>query len=83
MKKSYSRPDILFEDFTLSTNIAAGCEEQPDNLRENCGVRYGHYIIFESSMTYVCNRSPGNTGSDYYDQFCYHVNVGDFNVFFS
>ena len=26
MRKAYSKPQIMFEDFTLSTNIAAGCE---------------------------------------------------------
>lgn len=26
MKKAYSKPEIMFENFSLSTNIAAGCE---------------------------------------------------------
>ena len=26
MKKLYSKPEIIFESFTLSTNIAANCE---------------------------------------------------------
>ena len=26
MKKRYTKPEIMFEDFTLSTNIAGDCE---------------------------------------------------------
>ena len=45
-KKKYSKPDIYFEDFSLSTNIAAGCEKQPSNATEDCGVRWGNIFIF-------------------------------------
>lgn len=84
MKKVYSEPDILFESFALTTNIAAGCELQPNTNTEKCGVKYtAELILFNSSVAKDCNRSPGQTGNDYYDQFCYHVNVGDLNVFFS
>ena len=43
MKKAYSKPDIVFEDFSLSTNIAAGCEENPSLYTETvntCGVKW-------------------------------------------
>ena len=28
MKKNYSKPEIMFEDFALSTNIAAACQNE-------------------------------------------------------
>jgi hypothetical protein len=37
-KKQYSAPDIFFEDFSLSTSIAAGCEEKPFGYTDMCGV---------------------------------------------
>ena len=84
MKKNYSKPDILFESFTLNTNIAAGCELQPNTENDGCGVLYsGRYILFADDVATNCTRTPGNTGSEYYDQFCYHTYEGNLNVFFS
>lgn len=84
MKKVYSEPDILFESFALTTNIAAGCELQPNTSAEGCGVKYTpQLILFSSDVSPDCNRAPGQTGIDYYDQFCYHTNTSDLNVFFS
>ena len=83
MKKPYSKPDILFESFALSTSIAAGCEEPPNTQNEGCGVRFGSYTIFTSTMIDVCNRTPEDKIGSPYDQYCYHVPQSDLNIFFS
>lgn len=45
MKKTYSKPQIMFEDFTLCTNIAAGCtfvdDIVPTAAEYGCGVNIG------------------------------------------
>lgn len=88
MKKAYSKPDIFFEDFSLNTNIAAGCEKTPSDHTDECGVRWGHIIIFTSSLT-ACENNPvvegstvGNMVKDN-DGLCYHNPSENFNVFFS
>lgn len=90
MKKIYSKPDIFFEDFSLSTNIAAGCEEKPFNLTDECGVKWGKKIIFTESMlncgTKIVEGQEKGTDSDdpdYYNKLCYHNPYESYNVFYS
>ena len=79
MKKTYSKPDIVFEDFSLSTNIAAGCDYVPTNQSEGCGVQWGHNWIFTSELS--CS-TPITEGDPDYNGICYH-NPTDNNVFYS
>lgn len=78
-KKTYSKPDIFFEDFSLSTNIAAGCELKPEGFTDNCYVIYGRYRLFSDNG--ICNRII-EEGRNEFDNLCYHVPY-DFNVFHS
>lgn len=80
MKKTYEAPEILFEDFALSTSISAGCEKIINPLLYTCGVNYpGIGVIFVQ----------GNTGCDVEmedsfktaDGYCYHVPTEDKNMF--
>lgn len=69
MKKAYVKPDIIFEDFTLSTSIAAGCERQTDTPSWNmCGVAFGNMNLFLSSIS-ACTDPVEDDGSLGY---CYH-----------
>lgn len=81
MKKVYSAPEILFESFTMSTNIAGDCEWKPDtaNNYNNCGINFSGVIIFGSDLT-------GCTGiqiapGDKWDSICYHVPSESSNIF--
>ena len=39
MKKIYSKPEIMFDSFTLTTNIAAGCGKKIDtHVNGVCGL---------------------------------------------
>ena len=81
MKKAYSKPDIVFEDFSLSTNIAAGCEEKPFNNTSECGVKWAKKIIFTESMNGCTTKIV--SGDSEYDKLCYHNPDGGYNVFYS
>ncbi len=79
MKKSYSKPAILFDDFSLSTNIAAGCENIVKTFAQyQCGIKFGNVTFFHDSA--YCARLLPN-GSEF-NGFCYH-NPTDSNNHFS
>ena len=85
MKKAYSKPEIMFEDFTLSTNIAAGCET-PTNLPSvnQCGFDFSGLKVFFSGMTGCGDIQVNNGGGDGdFNGICYHVPTGDNNLFTS
>ena len=75
MKKAYSKPIITFESFTLSTNIAAGCE-----FRVNSGdlLFPGVGFVFVQNCDY-----PVGTDDGQYNGICYHVPIDTANVFAS
>lgn len=84
MKKTYKKPEILFESFSMSTNIAGDCESIVGNpTRGTCGVlgnEPGIDNLFFATMTGVdgcqfeAEDSTNNT-------FCYHIPEGGPNWF--
>lgn len=86
-KKKYSEPDIYFENFALSTSIAAGCEKQPSNANDgNCGVRWGNIYVFTTNVTGCTSPiTEGSTQGNWVDKenngLCYHNPSDNFNVF--
>lgn len=82
MKKAYTKPEIVFEDFSLSTNIAAGCEFPSQiHAKDSCGFYFegvGFIFITEESG---CVDREIETGV--FSGICYHVPTEDSNVFSS
>lgn len=77
MKKAYEKPAIIFEDFSLSTSIAAGCEFINDlQSQGTCGYPTRNGIIFTTEIT-GCKYHE----SDVNDSLCYHVPSDDYNIF--
>lgn len=81
MKKVYTKPAIMFEAFTLSTNIAA-CQNEAvfaDNVANGCkgylDEQFG-VVIFTSEAT-GCQYTPGQIN----DQLCYDVPTISLNLF--
>lgn len=72
MKKTYSKPVIVFESFQLATSIAGGCAKGTEPP-----VDVGGFIVFTNDN---CNTLP-EEGKDY--NVCYHVPTEDNNVFSS
>jgi hypothetical protein len=71
MKKAYSKPEIMFEDFSLSTNVAAGCTFKTDTKSEgDCGYpnSLGTGTIFTEAANGCKYHVPDNN-----DSLCYHV----------
>lgn len=82
MKKNYSKPDILFEDFSLSTNIAAGCESKVDTQAKNeCGILFDPQILFDNTVS-NCTRILTD-GKNEFNNLCYHVPYDSMNAFYS
>ena len=81
MRKKYSKPDIMYEDFTPSTSIAAGCEEKANLVEYECGVKYDDEMLFTSELG-VCTL-PIEVMPEPFDRICYHVPEPGNNVFTS
>lgn len=85
MKKNYSKPEIMFEDFTVSCAIAS-CEVTAVQAWDICGypiASLGGKTVFMSSAT-GCKYTevePYGDGTDgSYQGICYHV-PNDHNLF--
>ena len=82
MKKTYMRPEIMFESFTLSTNIAGDCQIKTWTPSEgNCAYTYedeffGELYLFVDGVT-ACK---DNDADGEYNGICYHA-PADNNLF--
>lgn len=81
MKKKYSKPDIMYEDFTPSTSIAVGCKYEADVALYTCGIEYDVWMLFTSGVD-ACTLHVENM-SGKWDQVCYHNPSPGNNVFTS
>ena len=74
MKKVYSKPDVVFESFSLSTSIAACAYKTGTDLQaaRQCGYDYGGIILFLDDMGLACAVQIED-GSAVFDGICYHV----------
>lgn len=83
MKKTYEKPEIMFENFTLTTNIAGDCEVKTWTPNSgNCAYEITDEFgdtsaIFTSAMTGICTTTEADGE---YNGICYHVPYGD-NLF--
>ena len=73
MKKPYKKPEILFEDFSLSTRIASDCEVFPGDPRLSYG---GGIEAFADNRCGWNVEIGGIDGTDNHNGVCYH-NVSD------
>lgn len=81
MKKAYLKPEIVFEDFSLSTSIAAGCEViVPTPHSGTCGYAYeggGGDTIFVTDVTGCGIKIDDDSNNG----FCYHVPIESNSLF--
>lgn len=79
MKKEYSKPVVVFENFSLSTSIAANCEFKTNllNAEEQCGYPIRGSVVFMTGIA-GCKRIEDDGD---YNGVCYHVPHVDFNLF--
>lgn len=79
MKKAYIKPQIVFDSFQLSQNIAGDCEFISTFARGNCAIlepETGDIVYLDST---TCQFTPPNAN----DGICYHVPTEDWNVYSS
>lgn len=82
MKKIYEKPLIMFESFTLSTNIAGDCEKKTNTPNSGtCAWTYtdefgDSYVVFTNQVS-ACGT---NKEDQVYNGICYHIPEGD-NLF--
>ena len=85
MKKRYQKPEVYFEDFELSANIATGCEFKSNHWKDGCGYDLvGGRVVFLDGVQ-VCNVTPppdGDKDAPFYG-ICYHVPTDTTNLFTS
>lgn len=85
MKKEYSKPEIMFEDFELSTSIAGNCERIVGNpSKGTCGVpgSVEGLDIFSTTVSGCVLYDEDIDGDDdMYDGFCYHVPTERYTLF--
>ena len=79
MKRKYEAPVVSFEDFELSTSIAAGCIFKTGHAEMVCAYTVGERNIFIDAVD-ACTTKTQDNG---YDSFCYHVPTEAMKLFTS
>ena len=79
MKSIYVSPEIMYEDFSLSSNIAVGCEFTEINATQDvCAYESDLGSVFTDSVGAACAFKPQD---GIYDGLCYHVPTEASNIF--
>lgn len=79
MKKLYSKPDIHFESFSLSTSIASTCEVKTYHPSNGvCGLKFGSQFIFTEEIEGCTTKI---VEGEAYDGLCYHNPSENNNLF--
>lgn len=74
MKKIYSKPEILFENFTLSTNVAGDCGKIVTTHAENvCGIYFTGIGNVFMTGTDGCSDLQVTSDDGQFNGICYHV----------
>lgn len=80
MKKAYVKPEVYFENFQLSANIAAGCMHKTNHQENVCGYSIpGVGAVFTTTVT-GCTYTEE---SENYNGICYHNPSDDGKLFTS
>ena len=80
MKREYSPPEIIFDSFTLTENIAANCTRNITNQYSgSCGLIFGTKILFTYEAA-GCKHKVAD-GSPMANGVCYHIPSGDNRLF--
>lgn len=79
MKKVYTAPQILFESFAMSTNIAANCDKIIRTFDQgNCAYEGTGGIMLFTVAIGACEFKSDDDASN---GFCYHVPGEDNDLF--
>ena len=81
MKKTYKKPEIMFEDFSLSTSIAAACEYGASHTQYVCAYEdeFLEAVIFTNDIDACTTKMQDGA----HNGICYHVPAETSNIFAS
>lgn len=82
MKKTYSKPEIMFECFAMNTNIAANCDHTFGLYSKGiCGIEddTGKILFTRGAEGSTCTLNGSDEAK--YNELCYHVPIEDNNLF--
>lgn len=82
MKKTYSKPEIVFESFAMNVNIAACGFDTNLQARGTCGYPYGGYVMFLDGISDCTGENGWVVKADGENGICYH-NPTDTNRLFA
>lgn len=80
MKKTYSKPDIHFDSFSLCTSIASCAIKTFTPAQGECGVKFDDFVIFLSNVQ-GCEIGGVVIEDGYLSGICYHVPTDSNNLF--
>lgn len=83
MKKTYSKPDVLFESFALNTAITANCEKRGNFQSDVCGYEYTDIIVVFTTEVNGCMNGITLPENEMFDGICYHNPTDSNNLFVS
>lgn len=73
MKRAYEKPEILFENFSLCTDISVGCEVISNQSYGSCVYEdndgRGNVLVVFTETVAGCQHKPANGD---YNGLCYH-----------
>ena len=87
MKRAYEKPEIIFESFVMSTNIAGDCEEPfiTSATRDACGIKAeAAFPGMEPQVVFTIglgNCTANGNGSEMHNGLCYHNPTDNNNLF--
>ena len=84
MKKVYQKPEIMFDDFSLSTNIAGDCEPPfvGAHSQGSCGVETSAgFTVFTADIPAVCTFPWDELEAGPYNGLCYDNPSNTNNLF--
>lgn len=80
MKKTYSKPEIMFESFTMSTSIAAGCDDKVTTYAaDQCGIPWEGSV--ENIFLVGISGCKKQYEADGWGGICYHNPSDTTNLF--
>lgn len=77
MKKTYVKPEVYFENFELSANIATGCGRPLGHTKDTCR------DIFGGNAEFAFGSGCGFNVEDPQNGYCYHNPLDETKLFTS
>ena len=86
MKKSYGKPDIVFDSFQMESSIGS-CAKRCGPIQDECGILWTPDTVFAEAPGINSNACTIdvdiNVDTESFDEMCYHVPFDGMQLFTS